>query len=934
MKTKLLETQKDKENETPGTFYKFQRQSSVNGSSAKVCTKVTIESSGKKTSCRSRIVEVPVNTKKMGPIVKRTLYRKRAAHGKYLEELSRNEQDTKNSVLFASINSLNQANAAKVLKGNKALDCISKLSVEKSTDIQLGSNVGDAPLRKIRTGIFKANKEESDKVIVNPFQSDYKIRAERKKRTPFITKENFDLLEKPLFKNKIGENKNKTHPLPVVQAKDVLKFTLNMIKTEEKSLVFYPHKDTGKLRICITLDGGNQSIKTCLCLMDIAADQDVILNIFSLYRGAECRENLSSTLSRYRRSFKEMHGKKVVVNGKEREIELFGLFDISAQGDLLGTAKSSATEPDIHTDVKASHLKNHAGTPHSITDCGEDCGSWRSMSSLKRCLTASMNYSAGDLDHMRKNSKHFGSVKTPIILELSSIFHYPSPPMHVIDLGLANDVTELQFEETRKCDKENLTEDEKEAYERNLEGHKIELAKLDDHIEELDKNIMNVAEEHAMIHNEYDKLTAIIEKNIKNAENLAKFSYSKPPKIGKNAKKTNCDAIICLSFPVDIKAGNLQISCKNGCLVCHRCEGLTSSIVQDEEEYECLKCQGKTPEDIKEIFLDKAEILYDIYTNSMHDKSSTMLKRDEVEGYIANEGYLENKMKDSMKKMGIETCIYHGGKKMEGSMVGKIYKDIEETRKREENGEDSTYTILECWQNDPVNYARFKEIWDIIYDASTAIKTMDGSKEYSDEEIEHICELCGMFGKRFPVLFSKGITPKGHSLSITIPHLIRKFREYRIFYKIEQKSEKLHAELNKIEARLLSVRQLPERYLMMIKQYDCKNRSDRTICVPEKRNLKRNVERPLNLEEPPVQRVRYDKEVEDVNEEYYEDIEEVDDGRIQEQEYDETQIENINNMEEGPEQNGSGPEKSGRRQIRLSTNLTDQQIVDFLELFD
>ena len=59
-----------------------------------------------------------------------------------------------------------------------------------------------------------------------------------------------------------------------------------------------------------------------------------------------------------------------------------------------------------------------------------------------------------------------------------------------------------------------------------------------------------------------------------------------------------------------------------------------------------------------------------------------------------------------------------------------------------------------------------------------------------------------------------------------------------MFYKVEEKGESIHAELNAIQRRIWSIRDSAERLWKYIERYELKNVLNTDIVVPEKRNFK------------------------------------------------------------------------------------------------
>ena len=63
-----------------------------------------------------------------------------------------------------------------------------------------------------------------------------------------------------------------------------------------------------------------------------------------------------------------------------------------------------------------------------------------------------------------------------------------------------------------------------------------------------------------------------------------------------------------------------------------------------------------------------------------------------------------------------------------------------------------------------------------------------------------------------------------HVMSFVLPGHIGKGDAYK-YLKIEQKGENLHCELNKVERELLAIKNVPKRYLMMVKKVENKLRA-------------------------------------------------------------------------------------------------------------
>ena len=70
-------------------------------------------------------------------------------------------------------------------------------------------------------------------------------------------------------------------------------------------------------------------------------------------------------------------------------------------------------------------------------------------------------------------------------------------------------------------------------------------------------------------------------------------------------------------------------------------------------------------------------------------------------------------------------------------------------------------------------------------------------EELDNEDIKINKYLCEEWGEFWPVEFPhRNITPKGHILSFVLPELISELRSFYRFYKVEQKGEEIHAEID------------------------------------------------------------------------------------------------------------------------------------------
>ena len=87
----------------------------------------------------------------------------------------------------------------------------------------------------------------------------------------------------------------------------------------------------------------------------------------------------------------------------------------------------------------------------------------------------------------------------------------------------------------------------------------------------------------------------------------------------------------------------------------------------------------------------------------------------------------------------------------------------------------------------------------------------------SEEQVENASNKCALLGKLWPVLFPHmNVTRKVDGISIGIPKLLKKWKTYLVFIKLEERGEWLHHQYNILEARL-KLRYKPILLVCMIK---------------------------------------------------------------------------------------------------------------------
>ena len=78
------------------------------------------------------------------------------------------------------------------------------------------------------------------------------------------------------------------------------------------------------------------------------------------------------------------------------------------------------------------------------------------------------------------------------------------------------------------------------------------------------------------------------------------------------------------------------------------------------------------------------------------------------------------------------------------------------------------------------------------------------------------------------------MTPKGHNLVFVIPKILKELQTYHMFYKMEEKGESIHAELNDIERKIWCIRKPSDKLWKYIERYELRNILEIDIVNPLK----------------------------------------------------------------------------------------------------
>ena len=234
---------------------------------------------------------------------------------------------------------------------------------------------------------------------------------------------------------------------------------------------------------------------------------------------------------------------------------------------------------------------------------------------------------------------------------------------------------------------------------------------------------------------------------------------------------------------------------KNGCKIHNCCEGIGFGYVPTNciEPETCKKCTfgNGGNEWLEKSLIKGISLVADENLDIMRKLTEIKIQIEKAENEDIKCGERENKLKDSMNEMKINPAIYHGGD-LEGKAVQKML----------DCARDHSFTILRCLSDKTDLHKRF-EVSDIF---KSKIEYFD------DDEIEIVRTLCENWGINWPFDFPNlNLTPKGHDLVWVLPEILKQWKTFYMFYKVEEKGESIHAELNSIQRKIWCIRDPVER---------------------------------------------------------------------------------------------------------------------------
>ena len=342
------------------------------------------------------------------------------------------------------------------------------------------------------------------------------------KNVMIVEKSDWKVVEKKLFRNKQGKEKEKSKETEVIMVKDLTSYIRKVAVGESDELDF----SMGCLPVCFDADAGGGRFMASFAFLN-RLDGKVKLHPFLLFEGSDNRKNMEMTIGEYTSEIESLHEKEVQIGSAYFKIEPFALFDLCGLNCLIGKQNHSSTCPCAWTDVTKHHLSSekHNNKPHTKKDCADI-----KFLTMKDYETNFAHHKVAQGEKkLAATGKDYGSVVANNLFPLNDILRYIPPLMHII-MGLTNDALKELKAAVIKSDETNSNP--------ALDGHKIEVQKklveMYDEVENLENNESNICLAETIVLNDLKRVALLKENKTTEASEVAKQNY---PKNKKNKKK-------------------------------------------------------------------------------------------------------------------------------------------------------------------------------------------------------------------------------------------------------------------------------------------------------------------------------------------------------------------------------------------------------------
>ena len=307
---------------------------------------------------------------------------------------------------------------------------------------------------------------------------------------------------------------------------------------------------------------------------------------------------------------------------------------------------------------------------------------------------------------------------------------------------------------------------------------------------------VNYSLDSMIILNVLRRLQALKEGKPADAVRIARENYDKKSQ-HKRRKKFDCNAGICIIYPCDERNGYADtIQCTNGCTLHLRCEG---AIVLDGEKlpslYECKKCIGFGPNAVwlQESLQNAKLLLADNIHNINTELRKITMKIEKLEEDELKCGPRLGKLREACKTLKLDKAKYHGG-----DFEGRAVQQMLDTARNGPKNEPPNFELIQCIKDKPALYDKFRRVLTTLREVSDTFRMP--IEYFDDDSIAFVKDICEQWGRHwlrdFPHI---NLTPKAHDMIWVLPEVLKRRRTFHMFYKMEERGEAIHAELNQIQ---------------------------------------------------------------------------------------------------------------------------------------
>ena len=459
----------------PGdTVFRLERNSSITASGRHV-TKFVANPNALGGCVMSNAIIVEATGRHKKTLGKKTIIRNAQKVNDLTTELCRGTPGSKNILLGKVIDKQSPEDVKEIASTNKTISEASKITDEAGAALAIAAGLSQEQLRNMR----RAAKNQNKRFL----PSEGKLTKAKKSRLGVFSSDDYNVTDIPLQIRREGKDKKVLKLCPIVYVRNYKEFVKKVITEELDDITPTLNGDgVPVIEIGFAADSGGGSMKFCLSIMN-HKDTKVKLHVLMIYEAADTKLNNIRTFSLLTSQIKAMNGETLNIDGKIFKILQKGVFDYSAQDDLVGKQNSASTFPCTKCTVTLNHLQNHGNEEHSYENCyakgqiEKKSYEWYkdNLQEVVRSVALKQNNSPYDdlntmdgettsemlqqsLEDRRGAAKKYGNVISVNLLEFCSLDDMVDPLLHIL-MGLCNDNLKFIRKEARAFDQNGCVDE-------------------------------------------------------------------------------------------------------------------------------------------------------------------------------------------------------------------------------------------------------------------------------------------------------------------------------------------------------------------------------------------------------------------------------------------------------------------------------------------